>query len=945
MVKRKGLGQANTFRTNNNTSTGYGVAYADEVSGHRTVGSLADLYVLHDWQLSASGENTDNDAIGQLWYVVNADGNGNGCYYQLKDWSKRNEAAGWSIADYTTKAELGSAVENINTELNKKENTTNVDQKLSLKADLDEFNNTVSSINTNIATKANAQDVTNAIGELQDKIGDRVVVSGNVTNNPDEEDITTEGDTPQTQVLKLKDRAYDSLNASGKGYKILRKNWQPINGERKNVLTQAMINEPNTIYEIRYDFDLNGAEIEIKEGCTLKFDGGSLRKGTLKRDVTINNISNKQILYDVNLTISNNTIFAEWFGDMNNDISCDSAIAINKAIQATRHGSTVELPAHNIYISSSVLVDKAIILNGNSKGLWGNAIKVATNNLTAIIVTKKDFNHGGVIKNLLIERANKDIDFIGIDVQAAENYTIDSVKVVSGRIGFYLSGSAGSIYLLNLNEVIAQYCSEYGIYLNKDGAWKNGVHIHPSDVSFNNTNIRVCKGSGNTIQGGATEIGGYLSSADRPSWLTENNGIVIEGGIWTIKDYLWIENCNIGIWVKAGYVNIIDDLYVCNTVFEDDSVVRYENQSLTKKLYKSKINDLVDYAEIIVDGDNTFPSLNNGVIIENFKNYGKATLETTNSGRVKKTGGIDTNYYICTTKGGYISGNFSKGNIRQFTFLVDFKLETEHFDRRNIFEIYLSDDKIITLSSSVVQDNQRPRYLKILSNSFGFLGNIQLGNTEHIDGFVRYIFSIDFDAKTFRQYDESGMLIDSSNFQKDVTIAEVSKKFSFAYNEVAISKLYVFSKLLSQAEINTIIKTKNLLVKNDNYLTEDNTATIGKYYGAQYYDIKTNVLKLKTRTGVKNIQIATKVEKLPLLTNEDSGTMLFYNNEPVWWTGSKWVNSDGIKFDLNTKGNSDNRPVLASNDVGYQYYDTTLKKYIVWNGTEWTNMDGTSLGE
>ena len=152
-------------------------------------------------------------------------------------------------------------------------------EKLDLKADLDEFNNTVSGINTYIATKANAQDVTNAIGELQDKIGDRVVVSGNVTNNPDEEDITTEGDTPQTQVLKLNDRAYDSLNASGKGYKILRKNWQPINGERKNVLTQAMINEPNTIYEIRYDFDLNGEEITLPEYCGLRFNGGSFNNG------------------------------------------------------------------------------------------------------------------------------------------------------------------------------------------------------------------------------------------------------------------------------------------------------------------------------------------------------------------------------------------------------------------------------------------------------------------------------------------------------------------------------------------------------------------------------------------------------------------------------------------------------------------------------------------
>ena len=225
MATRKGLGQANILRTNNNTSTGYGVAYADEVSGHRTVGRLADLYALHDWQLSASGDNTDNDAIGQLWYVVNADGNSNGCYYQLKDWSKRNEAAGWSIADYTTKAELQDKIDNIAT--------------------------------------------------------------------ADEEDITTEGDTPQTQVLKLKDRAYDSLNASGKGYKILRKNWQQINGERKNVLTQQMINEPNTIYEIRYDFDLNGKELTIKEGCTLRFEGGSLHNGTLiSNNTTIENCQN-----------------------------------------------------------------------------------------------------------------------------------------------------------------------------------------------------------------------------------------------------------------------------------------------------------------------------------------------------------------------------------------------------------------------------------------------------------------------------------------------------------------------------------------------------------------------------------------------------------------------------------------------------------------------------
>lgn len=42
-----------------------------------------------------------------------------------------------------------------------------------------------------------------------------------------------------------------------------------------------MINQPNTIYEIRYDFDANGETINIPENCTLKFKGGSLNNGSI----------------------------------------------------------------------------------------------------------------------------------------------------------------------------------------------------------------------------------------------------------------------------------------------------------------------------------------------------------------------------------------------------------------------------------------------------------------------------------------------------------------------------------------------------------------------------------------------------------------------------------------------------------------------------------------
>lgn len=44
-----------------------------------------------------------------------------------------------------------------------------------------------------------------------------------------------------------------------------------------------------------------------------------------------------------------------------------------------------------------------------------------------------------------------------------------------------------------------------------------------------------------------------------------------------------------------------------------------------------------------------------------------------------------------------------------------------------------------------------------------------------------------------------------------------------------------------------------------------------------------------------------------------------------------------------TKGITTERPILTNVDTGFQYYDTTLNKYICWSGTTWTNLDGTAL--
>ena len=69
----------------------FGIVYADEVQGHKTVATLNALYAITDPILSKSVVNTNNDAIGQEWFVVSED-----CYYRLDNWANRHAASGWT---------------------------------------------------------------------------------------------------------------------------------------------------------------------------------------------------------------------------------------------------------------------------------------------------------------------------------------------------------------------------------------------------------------------------------------------------------------------------------------------------------------------------------------------------------------------------------------------------------------------------------------------------------------------------------------------------------------------------------------------------------------------------------------------------------------------------------------------------------------------------------
>lgn len=107
-------------------------------------------------------------------------------------------------------------------------------------------------------------------------------------------------------------RAYDTSTFSGLGYRILRKNIQ----SNKNILTQSMINMPNNVYKIRYDFDLNGATINLPANSVLQFVGGSIKNGTLNGNNTVIEADSNAVIFDsvvIEGTWNIEHVYDSWF--------------------------------------------------------------------------------------------------------------------------------------------------------------------------------------------------------------------------------------------------------------------------------------------------------------------------------------------------------------------------------------------------------------------------------------------------------------------------------------------------------------------------------------------------------------------------------------------------------------------------------------------------------
>lgn len=351
----------------------------------------------------------------------------------------------------------------------------------------------------------------------------------NAVNTPDEEDITVTED----KKLKLKDRSF----GDGMGYVIL----------RKNKTFAEQVTKSNTIYEIRYDFDLAEGRVSIPDHCNLLFNGGSISNGSVSySDTLIEGDYIGKISTVAEGSLRNEVVTPEMFG-----YAEDWTEIVANAIE---YSNNIYFPRKADYnFDGEILIAKngLTIDGGDSMLVYSGVGDFITIGETSTACRNL------VLKNIVsvASKSNCHIKIVG-----AIECEFNKVDVRDGKKGFWYSPDKAHFYTNTFINCFARRCSEFGYKF-----------ITSSTSQVNNITMADCS---------AQSCG---------------DGIVISGFAIRISGGEFAQNTRYGIYVDAysrglSIEGIYAELNGLNSVFVVDSA---DSTNITVKDIYDKENSAV----------------------------------------------------------------------------------------------------------------------------------------------------------------------------------------------------------------------------------------------------------------------------------------------------------------------------------------------------------------
>lgn len=739
--------------------------------------------------------------------------------------------------------------------------------------------------------------------------------------------------------------------------------------ELRNLLTAVVLNQSNCIYEIRYDFDLDGKTLEVPENCILKFEGGSLSNGNIEGNNTIIKSSPIQIFKNISILGSWNCVsYPEWFNN----------------IQLIFDKSTFT----NIRFVNTYILKEPIIISRDNINIEGGGRFITENtnvfrisNCSNINISSLSFSALAasdsaifckVVNNIKITKCScENINLFSSASGSNDNYS--TVTKANSNNYIVISYNSG----INTNPKITNqairlvFVNNFSVVGNNFDGYYNGVLAWGGDAAHVCQTLsedRKCKDGiiANNVFTNCLYAGIWTGCAQR---VTINNNLVTsssessqegldaEGSI----DILFEGNIVRGFSSACCMFGNVD-----NIIFKNNDIELNNNAGFVLQYESFGIDDITKKNGIVtLEGNRIFSTSTKG-----FYYTGKALICRNN-----------TLYNPVDNSG--LSGGYGYFCNNRVIYNVNWK------QRNGMLRImYLRPI-----------DGVKENFYKVTGNEF-------LSECEDIDYYPMLLTAQDL---------ENASLSISNN--KFLNFQECLRAFSDALVKTYITfENNIFDNKTEYPIFSTLLLQNTLLLWNNNTFTSGEPvekklfANLGNLYAKKYsrlswyqiddgYTTDVLVAMKDGRLVDKSIYNRNVLQTIPRVVNKTSelpnsliyaerGMIIFDSstNNLLIWNGSSWrsdrgystdkpygtevnlqnepigsmffrtdlhkpifndkergyyVDSNGNRFDLSREGPSSKRPENVN--FGFIYKDTTIGKLIIWDGTSWVNMDGTEL--
>lgn len=721
--------------------------------------------------------------------------------------------------------------------------------------------------------------------------------------------------------------------------------------ELRNIITPVMINQPNTIYEVRYDFNLDGATIELQEGCTLIFEGGSLGNGTIIGNKTKINSSTSSIFKKLNITGSLNAseLFAEWFGvDASNE---DNATFLNYAIT-----TCIKTKIRRLKIVVGIFKINSIVYLGTpEREGWNIIIQGSGNNDSGFGTTFKIGENAFFYGNMGnykygAQRAGAIFDCtfvgeskkgIGVLLDYSQAYSIERCSFFSLKSGIAITGSCYYTYIKSCifqsNEVaIHNLESNHAFY--KEGQANDNI-ITGCFFSYNTTPVLISEGTGWHLSD--SDIEGFNGTLILGNQNVATN-VRIERNIYSLP---WIEigsKCVCSFQIYASGQDTQNWRCIVHGDYNDIKIICGDN--MNQLLRSDGVSNKFDIVALS-DNANILCSPEDTLIVNGYSN--KENIKGCNLLSFLDLSLKESDYIeykdrkIAPIKNSFVNVSLHKSVKSQDGYR------------------YLTAKSYIASSKDEEQLLFPTLYAYCKTNKWYQFVNIKRQEDISIERLIDNVNNINtylldacvgikplYNRPVMKYYD-----------------GENAKSLVDQYLKVSVPNNVIKTKICDVSFEDTIYTNKlnkvykaegDKIVVGDEFYVEYGAKEIAPMGGRKYaiitfFDDLGKKLIAEFRRGTTTVYPEYRI----LYTNGPTISGI-NKNGAVDLTGfvgdiKNWIEYP-IKYNRKhyptvrySESDDDILPTLSSTDAGYIVFDNKANKNILWNGSNWVNMDGTEL--